>query len=111
MSVNAATTVSTAPSAASLPRTSGESLPAVPPGPTGPSALTGYPPSTATTNPLSIRRDLVLLERANRPLVSVLRRYEVPDPEDQRNDDGQRRVVDGRGVESILPGQTNRGVR
>src|SRR3954454_2351910 len=49
MSVNAVTTVSIAPDSASLLSSSSESMPRVPPGPPGRSALMGYlPPTTAS---------------------------------------------------------------
>ena len=64
--------------------------------------------STATSSRRSIRRDLVLLERPDRPLVLVLRGHQVPDPEDERQQDRQRRVVDEAHVEPVVPGQTRR---
>src|SRR5215207_902015 len=94
MSVNAVTTVSMAPPSASLLRSSRESMPAVPPGPPGRGALTE--PSldsraTRTHATLDVTRDHVLLERAHGPLVALLRRHQVPDTEDEREHDGERR--------------------
>src|SRR3954447_2804929 len=111
MSVNAVTTVSIAPDSASAFNSSRDSMPLVPPGAPGRSALTDQPPSTASSDPRSIRRDLVLLERPHRALVLVLRRDQVPDPEDERQQDRERRVVDEADVEPVVPGQTPGGVR
>src|SRR5436190_6836852 len=102
MSVNAATTVSMVPSFASARRSSRESIPALPPGPPGRSALTARS---------YVRGDLVLLEGADRPLVLVLRRDQVPDPEDEWDQDRERRVVHEARVEILVPRQPARGVR
>ena len=61
--------------------------------------------------PDSVPGDDVLLERADRPLVLVLRRDQVPDPEDQRQQDRQRRVVHEARVEPVVPRQARRRVR
>src|SRR2546423_13853213 len=96
MSVNAATTVSIPPSFASARRSSRESIPALPQGPPGRSALTARS---------YVRGDLVLLEGADRPLVLVLRRDQVPDPEDEWDQDRERRVVHEARVEVLVPWQ------
>src|SRR4051794_25834804 len=100
MSVKAATTVSIVPAPASARRSPSVSIPTVAPGPPGRAA--GLSRSIVT----SVRRDLVLFERPDRPLVVVLGREQVPDAEEQRQDDRERRVVHVRGVEAVVPRQS-----
>src|SRR3954447_24523492 len=111
MSVNAVTTVSIAPDSASAFNSSRDSMPLVPPGPPGRSALIAHPPLTVSSDRRSIRRDLVLLERSHRPLVLVLRGYQVPDPEYERQQDRERRVVHEAHVEAFIPRQAQGRVR
>src|ERR687885_222392 len=105
MSVKAVTTVSIVPASASARSSSSVSIPTLPPGPPGRAA------SLSRSIVTSVRRDLVLLERPDRPLIAVFRRDQVPDAEDQRQDDRERRVVHVRGVEAVVPRQPRGRVR
>src|SRR6266540_3960976 len=105
MSVKAATTVSITPVSASLRRSSMESIPLLPPGPPGRSAL------TRRSLRLYVACDLVLLEGADGAGVLFPRRHQVPNPEDQRDQNRDRRVVDQAGVEPVIPRQAGRRVR
>src|SRR5690242_16937377 len=97
MSVKAVTTVSIVPASASDRSWASDSIPTAAPGPPGRAAC------LSRSIVMSARRDLVLLERPHRPLVAVLRRDQVPDAEDQRQDDRERRVVHVGGNEAVVP--------
>src|SRR5215208_1404278 len=68
---------------------------------------------TVSTLPSSdTPRDLVLLEGADGALVAVLGAQEVPEAEDQRQHDRQRRVVHGAPDElGVVPRHAGRRVR
>src|SRR5262245_14460428 len=79
------------------------------PSPAAPShAPLGVGGRAAISRKESVARDDVLLERLHRTLVLVLRRNQVPDAEDQRQQDRDWRVVDRRGIESRVPRQADR---
>src|SRR6478735_8816030 len=121
MSVNAVTTVSIAPDSPSFLRSSRDSMPRVPPGPPGRSALMGYlPPTTASALirelPAGARRGstnrlllddahaLVELDLPDRALVALVhaeRPGEAGPQQDDRHDQG--RVVEEAPVEVRLP--------
>src|SRR3712207_4486560 len=104
MSVNAVTTVSIVPASASSRRASSVSRPRSPPGPPGRRS-----PSPSFLATSGVPGDFVFFERPHRALVLVLGRDQVPDAEDQRDDDRQRRVVDDGRIEVVVPRQAGRG--
>src|SRR5581483_6022703 len=104
MSVKALTTVSIVPASASERSSSTLSIPALPPGPPGRS------PMSRSATWLDVAGHLVLFERADGALVAVLRAHQVPDAEDERQDDRERRVVDVGRVELLVPRHGGRGV-
>src|SRR6201993_4228956 len=125
MSVNAARTVSIAPVCASLRSCSSESIPWVPPGPPGraPSVAGVVMPILGLTVLIALlpgisgrgrggrchRRGfdhvakLVGIDRADGAVIAVLGSEPPPDPDDQPDEQHQRRVVKGRPGEARVP--------
>src|SRR6476469_8154444 len=104
MSVNAVTTVSIAPSFASLRRSSRESMPAAPPGPPGRVALTPLLFRAAGRRGRCGRFLADLVDRPDRARVPVLGRHGPPDRHEQPDQEHAGRVVEGRRVEVVVPG-------
>src|SRR5690242_5202559 len=108
MSVKAVTTVSMAPSATSLRRSSRESIPADPPGPPGRAALTPalFRAAGRRRRGGTARRHwrfAYLVDRADGPFVLVLGRNHPPDPDDEPEQEDARCVVEGGRVEVAVP--------